>query len=124
MDRRTAVTALTALAHEHRLAVFQRLMEAGPKGLAAGEIAEALGVPPSTLSSHLAQLDRAGLLRSWRRSRNVFYAVEIDGMRQLVDFLIEDCCNGHPELCGLDGRRSCATSGDETAGTCKPKEPA
>ncbi len=122
MNSNTAVEALTALAHERRLAIFQTLMEVGPNGLAAGEIAAALEVPPSTLSSHLAQLERAGLLRSWRRSRNILYAVEVDGMRRLVSFLIEDCCHGHPELCGLGTQGGCAPT-TETAKAPSPRKP-
>lgn len=68
--------------------------------MAAGEIAEALGISPSSLTFHVGLLDRAGLLRSWRVHRNVFYAVDIEGMRQLMAFLTEECCDGHPEICG------------------------
>ena len=93
-------------------------MEAGPNGLAAGEIAAALTMPPSSLSGHLAQLERAGLLRSWRRARHVFYAADVEGTRRLVGFLIEQCCSGHPELCGLAPSELCS------APEGKAKEPA
>lgn len=80
--------------------IFRTLMRAGPSGLPAGEIGDRLDLAPSKLSFHVAQLERAGLLRSWRVHRNIFYAVEIDAMRQLLGFLTEDCCDGHPEVCG------------------------
>lgn len=100
MEERAAIDAFAALAHRHRLTVFRILVRTGPNGLAAGEIAARLDVPPSSLSFHLAQLERAGLIRSRRESRRVIYAVEIEGMRRLLSFLTEDCCNGRPELCG------------------------
>ena len=99
MEERDAIEALAALAHDHRMTVFRLLVRAGPHGLAAGEIAERLGTPPSSLSFHLAQLTRAGLLRSRRESRHVFYAVDYPAMRGLLGFLMEDCCAGLPELC-------------------------
>jgi ArsR family transcriptional regulator len=96
-----AVTALSALGHETRLAVFRLLVKAGPDGLPAGRIAEELAVAPSTLSGHLAQLERAGLLRSARADRRILYAVDFIGTRRLLGFLVDDCCDGRPELCGL-----------------------
>jgi DNA-binding transcriptional ArsR family regulator len=96
-----AVTALSALGHETRLAVFRLLVKAGPDGLPAGRIAEALAVAPSTLSAHLAQLERAGLLRSARADRRILYAVDFIGTRRLLGFLVDDCCDGRPELCGI-----------------------
>ena len=100
METMQAVTALSALAQTHRLAVFRLLVQEGPNGLAAGEVAERIGVPPSTLSHHLAQLEHAGLLRSWRVQRNIFYALDVEGTRRLIAFLTEDCCAGQPEICG------------------------
>ncbi len=97
MDR--AVLALSALAHETRLAVFRLLVREEPGGLPAGEIASRLQVTPATLSFHLAQLERAGLLSSNRRSRQIVYRVELEGTRRLLAFLTEDCCQGRPELC-------------------------
>jgi ArsR family transcriptional regulator, arsenate/arsenite/antimonite-responsive transcriptional repressor len=97
-----AVAAFAALGQEHRLKVFRMLMEAGPSGMRAGEIAEFLGVPASSLSGHLATLERAGLLHSWRVQRAIFYAVDVAGTRDLVTFLTQDCCGGRPELCGWD----------------------
>jgi DNA-binding transcriptional ArsR family regulator len=100
MREKTALKAFAALAQEHRLQVFRLLVRHAPHGLPAGQIAAQVGVPASTMSTHLAQLERAGLLRSWREQRHILYAVETEGIRQLVLFLIEDCCGGRPELCG------------------------
>lgn len=95
-----AVAALAALAQETRLAVFRLLVRAGPEGVTAGAIADQAGVPPSTLSHHLAALERAGLVRSERESRLIRYRADYPGMRRLIDFLTHDCCGGHPEYCG------------------------
>lgn len=100
METKDAVTALSALAQATRLRVFRLLVRQGPNGMAAGEIAKRLEVTPPTLSSHLAQLERAGLVRSWRVERRIFYAVEVEGTRRLLRYLTEDCCEGQPELCG------------------------
>jgi DNA-binding transcriptional ArsR family regulator len=100
MDGKAAVAAFGALAQETRLAVFRLLVQAGPGGITAGEIAEGLGVPASTMSHHLATLERAGLAASRRASRSIFYACDYEGTRRLLAFLMEDCCQGRPELCG------------------------
>lgn len=94
-----AVDALGALAHETRLSVFRMLVKAGPEGLIAGAIAELAGVPPSTMSHHLATLERAGLVRSERESRLIRYRADYPGMRRLLAFLMQDCCQGAPEMC-------------------------
>lgn len=107
MEIKHAVEVFAALAQEHRLAVFRLLISEGAGGLTAGEIAQRLAIPPSTLSHHLAHLERAGLLRSWRVDRRIFYAVDIIGTRALVTFLTEDCCGGHPEICGYQDRDRC-----------------
>ena len=90
-----------ALAHDLRLSVFRLLLGKSPQGLPAGQIALRLQVPASTLSTHLAQLERAGLLRSWREQRRILYAVDAEGTKALVGFLVNDCCGGQPELCGF-----------------------
>lgn len=95
-----AVDALGALAHETRLAVFRMLMKAGPKGMIAGAIADQQGVPPSTMSHHLASLERAGLVQSERESRLIHYRADYAGMRRLLVFLLQDCCQGAPDMCG------------------------
>ena len=87
MEINRAVDALAALAQETRLAAFRLLVQAGANGLAAGEIAERLAVPSSTLSFHLKELDRAGLVRSWRVQRQIRYAADYEGMRRLLTFL-------------------------------------
>ncbi len=87
------------MAQPTRLAVFRLLVREGPQGLPAGEVAEKVGVQPATLSFHLAQLERAGLLVSKRQSRQIFYAADFTAMRSLVGFLLDDCCHGRPEIC-------------------------
>ena len=96
-----AIAAFAALAQESRLDVFRLLMRQAPYGLPAGQIAACLGVAASTLSAHLAQLERAGLLRSWREQRRIFYAADTEGFRTLVAFLTEACCSGHPDSAAL-----------------------
>ncbi len=94
MDSSLAVSALAALAHDRRLAVYRTLVVAGPDGLAAGAIAQALDVPPSSLSHHLGLLEQAGLATVRRAGRSLFYAADFAAMRALIDFLTEDCCRG------------------------------
>ena len=98
-----AISALAALAQPTRLAIFRLLINHEPIGITAGVIAETVGAPHNTLSSHLAILVRAGLLRSSRDGRTIIYRSDVEGMQSLISFLINDCCNGHPELCGLLG---------------------
>jgi ArsR family transcriptional regulator, arsenate/arsenite/antimonite-responsive transcriptional repressor len=106
-----AVDALGALAHETRLSVFRALVKAGADGMIAGAIADRHGVPPSTMSHHLATLERAGLVHSQRESRLIHYRADFAGMRRLMTFLMQDCCQGAPEMCGdLLGDLSCTTS--------------
>jgi DNA-binding transcriptional ArsR family regulator len=100
MEEIQAVRALSALAHDHRLRSFRMLVRAGPDGLAAGDIAQRLGIAPSSLSFHLAQLESAGLVSSRRAQRHIYYALDVEVTRELLGFLIDDCCNGRPELCG------------------------
>jgi DNA-binding transcriptional ArsR family regulator len=103
-----------ALANRVRLSVFRLLVEHGPDGLPAGQIAMKLDVPGSTLSTHLAQLERAGLLRSWREQQRRMYCIDVDGTKNLIDFLVNDCCSGHPEICGF--KRAPATRSKIRAG--------
>lgn len=100
METLAAVSALGALAHQGRLEVFRLLIQAGTKGLAAGDIARTTGAAPSTLSANLAILARAGLVTSRRDGRSIIYAAAYGPMRELLDFLMEDCCGGKPEICG------------------------
>lgn len=100
LDARSwAVDALGALAHETRLSVFRMLVTAGPDGLIAGVIAERAKVPPSTMSHHLATLERAGLVHSERESRLIHYRTDYAAMRRLLAFLMQDCCRGDPAMC-------------------------
>ena len=99
MDLSTTVKALGALAQESRLKAFRLLVNSGPDGLAAGEIARQLDVPHNTLSSHLTILSNAGLIVSHRESRSIIYQVDFTGTRELLAFLMQDCCQGQPELC-------------------------
>ena len=89
-----AVAALASLAQEHRLALFRLLVQAGPDGMAAGGLAEALGVPNSSLSFHLAHLNRAGLIEQRREGRSLIYTANYEAMNRLVGFLTENCCGG------------------------------
>jgi DNA-binding transcriptional ArsR family regulator len=99
MEISGAIRAFGALAQESRLKVFRLLVRAGPKGLAAGDIARRLQVPQNTMSAHLAILSRAGLITSRKEGRSVIYAVDLEGTRALLSFLLEDCCRGKPQLC-------------------------
>ena len=99
MQLPTAVVALSALAHGHRLAVFRLLVRAGADGVPAGEIARDVGVLPNTLSSHLTILGHAGLILSRRDGRSLIYSADYEGMRDLLGFLVADCCAGRPEIC-------------------------
>jgi ArsR family transcriptional regulator len=94
MDSPAVVNALSALAQEHRLALFRLLVQAGEPGMPAGAIAGALGIPNSSLSFHLAALTRAGLIRQERRNRSLIYSADYAAMNELVGFLMENCCGG------------------------------
>ena len=89
-----AIDALAALAQETRLKAYRLLVEAGPEGLPAGRIGEALELPPATLSFHLAHLARAGLVKSRAEGRFVVYSADFQNMNQLVGYLTENCCGG------------------------------
>jgi DNA-binding transcriptional ArsR family regulator len=107
MKLNDATLALAALAHGTRLTLFRTLVAAGPEGITAGDLACRVGVVASTLSHHLAVLDRAGLVSATRRQRHIIYAIRIERVRGLLDFLIEDCCQGAPELCGIARAPTC-----------------
>jgi len=94
MNSDTVVRALGALAHESRLAIFRALVVAGPEGLAAGDIAQQLGVSPSSLSFHLKDLSFAGLVSARQDGRFIFYSANFDAMTGLIRFLTENCCKG------------------------------
>ena len=94
MNSEAAVDALAALAQEHRLSVFRHLVQAGAEGMPAGAIADALGIPNSSLSFHLGQLSRAGLVTQERKHRSIIYRADYAAMNALVGFLTENCCQG------------------------------
>jgi ArsR family transcriptional regulator, arsenate/arsenite/antimonite-responsive transcriptional repressor len=99
METRMAVAALAALAQETRLSVFRLLIEAGPEGLAAGVVGEAMKVPPATLSFHLKELSHAGLITARQDGRFIFYAANFERMAALMTYLTQNCCKGMPEEC-------------------------
>src|ERR1700691_3415375 len=109
MKAKDVIEALGALAHEHRLAIFRLLIERGPDGLPAGRIAERVGLVPSSLTFHLQNLQRAGLITQRRESRQLFYAADFTAMNALVGYLTENCC---------------AESGAECAVSCAPSQSA
>jgi ArsR family transcriptional regulator len=109
MDSDLAVRALGALAHDSRLAIFRTLVVAGPEGMAAGEIAQQLGLAPSSLSFHLKDLSHAGLVKSRQEGRFVIYTANFEAMTGLIGFLTENCCAG----------ATCAAS--ELANSCAGK---
>ena len=94
MESAEVVEALGALAQDSRLAVFRLLVRQGPSGLSAGEIGDKVGIPATTLSFHLSQMSRAGLVVSRREGRSIYYAADYDRMRDLVGFLMANCCEG------------------------------
>ena len=100
MESRSAVAALSALAHPGRLEVFRLLVKAGPEGLAAGEIARATGSLPNTLSTNLSVLAGADLVSSRRDGRSIIYRAGYDQMSDLLAYLMEDCCGGDAAICG------------------------
>jgi ArsR family transcriptional regulator, arsenate/arsenite/antimonite-responsive transcriptional repressor len=102
MNATQVIAALSALAHEHRLAVFRLLIEHGPDGLPAGVIAERMGLVPSSLTFHLQALSRAGLLMARRESRQIFYAADFAAMSSLVGYLTDNCCSAGGASCSAD----------------------
>jgi DNA-binding transcriptional ArsR family regulator len=99
MEIKAAVTALAAIAQGTRLMIYRLLVEAGPKGMAAGRIGEALEVPGATLSFHLKELARAGLVSPRQEKQFIYYAVDFERMAELMTFLTENCCKGMPKTC-------------------------
>ncbi|MCK5909552.1 MAG: helix-turn-helix transcriptional regulator [Caulobacter sp.] len=99
MESKPAVNMLSALGHEGRLAIYRLLVKAGPTGVAAGEIARTLAVLPNSLSANLNVLSHAGLIVSRREGRSIIYSADYGAMSGLLGFLMEDCCNGAPQIC-------------------------
>jgi DNA-binding transcriptional ArsR family regulator len=115
MKTADAVRRLQALAQESRLSAFRVLVKAGAEGVPAGELARGLGVPANTLSAHLNVLANAGLVTSRREGRSIIYAAGYDAMSGLLAFLMEDCCQGRPEVCA-----PLAATVVEAAACCTP----
>ena len=99
MDTKSALSAFGALSQETRLDVFRLLIKAGPDGMSAGEIGETLGVRQNTMSANLSVLLQSGLVRNEREGRTIRYYADLEGTKDLLTFLMSDCCGGHPELC-------------------------
>lgn len=108
MDTKHAVDALGALAHEYRLEIYRLLVETGPAGLSAGAIGDAVGLAPSSLTFHLQNLHRTGLIVQRRESRSLIYSVDFETMNELVGFLTENCCTGSGASCAPGGKPSAA----------------
>ena len=121
MEETIAIEALSALAHPGRLGVFRLLVRAGPGGVAAGEIARALNTPANTMSTQLAILARTGLIHSRRDSRSIFYSADYAQITALLGFLMEDCCQGRPEVCAplaaVTSRAACCDEPQASEGT-------
>jgi DNA-binding transcriptional ArsR family regulator len=100
MEINDACTAFSARSQPSRLGVLKELIVAGPSGRAAGALAEAMGAPAPTMSFHLKELERAGLIQSRREGRSIIYAADYGGVRDVIDFLLADCCQGDQRLCG------------------------
>ena len=99
MEERQARTVFAALSQETRLRIVRLLVQAGPDGMAAGAIAEAVAVSPSNVSFHLKDLEHAGMIVPRREARSIIYSADFSGLRDLIAFLMKDCCAGHPEIC-------------------------
>jgi ArsR family transcriptional regulator len=99
MNTPQAIDAFSALAHETRLTVFRLLIKEGELGVSAGIIAQRLEVQPSTLTAHLHILRRSGLIKSERQKQKILYSANIQGTRELIRFLTQECCQGQPEIC-------------------------
>ena len=114
MDAPHTLAALAALGQPARLQIFQLLISTEPDGLPAGAIAEKIGSPHNTLSSHLSIMARSGLVWGSRNGRSIVYRADVDAIRMLIEFLVNDCCSGHPELCDVQDAISRASGG------CRP----
>ncbi|RZJ42331.1 MAG: ArsR family transcriptional regulator [Brevundimonas sp.] len=99
MEMIDAVEALSALAHQGRLTIFRELVAAGPEGLSAGDVSRRVGIAPNTLSASFTILSHAGLVTSRREGRSIIYTAAFARMGSLLGFLMEDCCQGRPEIC-------------------------
>jgi ArsR family transcriptional regulator, arsenate/arsenite/antimonite-responsive transcriptional repressor len=100
MKQSQALLSFSALSQDTRLEILRLLVRAGPEGMAAGAVAEKVGVSPSNLSFHLKELERAGLVSARREARSILYSADYTALRGLMQFLTEDCCAGRREICG------------------------
>ncbi|ARP98568.1 ArsR/SmtB family transcription factor [Pseudorhodoplanes sinuspersici] len=107
MDQRQALMAFGAISQETRLRILRMLVRAGPSGVSAGAIGEAMEVSPSNVSFHLKELERSGLIAVRREARSMIYSAEYKALRALIQFLMEDCCAGHPAVCKPAMAASC-----------------
>lgn len=112
MDRSKALAALSALAHETRLDLIRLLTTQGDEGMAAGQIAETLGIAAPRLSFHLSALEQAGLLRSRKAARNVFYSVDAHGIGSTIAYVLNHCCCDHPEVLAACSNRRGSVQGE------------
>ncbi len=120
LEEPQALDAFAALSQETRLRMVRVLVQAGPRGLSAGAVGEAVGASSSGASFHLAHLERSGLIESRRESRSIIYSASYDTLAGLVEFLMRDCCSGHPEICApaaAAAAAACSTA-KETACVC------
>jgi DNA-binding transcriptional ArsR family regulator len=116
MDDRQALSSFAALSQETRLAIVRALVVAGPEGLAAGLIAERMGVSATNVSFHLKELERSGLISQRRVSRSILYSASYETLAGLVKFLMEDCCAGHPAVReNVEKSDGCCKTADEVA---------
>ncbi len=99
MDKNRTIAAMAALAQPTRLDTFKLLVSREPSGVPAGELARLIDVPQNTMSAHLAVLSRAGLIIGERHSRSIIYRADLSGIRDVISFLLKDCCGGRAELC-------------------------
>jgi ArsR family transcriptional regulator, arsenate/arsenite/antimonite-responsive transcriptional repressor len=109
MHQSRAISAFAALAQETRLRIVRLLVRAGPDGVAAGTVAEEVGVSASNISFHLKELERAGLIGARRQARSIIYSAHYETLRGLIGFLMKDCCAGRPEICGPALADACYT---------------
>ncbi|SFI92151.1 helix-turn-helix transcriptional regulator [Caulobacter sp. UNC279MFTsu5.1] len=121
MESKAAVASLSALGHEGRLTIFRLLVKAGPAGVAAGEIARRLDSLPNTLSANLNVLSHAGLIVSRREGRSILYSADFAAMSALLGFLMEDCCDGAPEICAPLG--DIVAKAADCGPACQPARP-
>jgi DNA-binding transcriptional ArsR family regulator len=120
MDIKNALLAFNSLSQETRLRVFRLLVQAGPKGIPAGGLSEALDIPHNTLSFHLSQMNNAGLISSRREGRSVIYSANFELMRDLIRFMVENCCSGEFASIQVSPDQSCAVI--DLPACCQPEE--